>query len=153
MLTNSVIFIFAVVMLSAILVSQAGAKFGVPSLFYGDEAGMEGHHDPFCRRPFPWGREALSLVDHVRFLSKLRGAHTCFGTGEFRILRHGVHTIAYERRLENEIFVIAANMGGEEWLYPLSGIWQLLSADRTQTVRGCVHIGSGEAVVLREVRA
>lgn len=32
MLTNSVIFIFAVVMLSAILVSQAGAKFGVPSL-------------------------------------------------------------------------------------------------------------------------
>ncbi|MBR0442887.1 MAG: glycoside hydrolase family 13 protein [Clostridia bacterium] len=127
--------------------------FGVPSLFYGDEAGMEGHHDPFCRRPFPWGREVLSLVDHVRFLSKLRGAHTCFGTGEFRILRHGVHTIAYERRLENEVFVIAANMGGEEWLYPLSGIWQLLSADRTQTVRGCVHIGSGEAVVLREVRA
>ncbi|MBR5454793.1 MAG: cation:proton antiporter, partial [Rikenellaceae bacterium] len=32
MLTNSVIFIFAVVMLSAILVSQAGSKFGVPSL-------------------------------------------------------------------------------------------------------------------------
>ena len=32
MLTNSIILIFAVVMLSAILVSQAGARFGVPSL-------------------------------------------------------------------------------------------------------------------------
>ena len=30
--------------------------YGVPSVFYGDEAGVEGYHDPFCRRPYPWGR-------------------------------------------------------------------------------------------------
>jgi 4-alpha-glucanotransferase len=26
---------------------------GVPIIYYGDEAGMEGHKDPFCRLPYP----------------------------------------------------------------------------------------------------
>ena len=30
---------------------------GAPSLYYADEAGMEGYKDPFNRRPYPWGRE------------------------------------------------------------------------------------------------
>ena len=30
---------------------------GAPSIYYGDEAGMEGYRDPFNRRTFPWGRE------------------------------------------------------------------------------------------------
>ena len=30
---------------------------GSPSLYYADEAGMEGHKDPFNRRPYPWCRE------------------------------------------------------------------------------------------------
>ena len=29
---------------------------GSPSLYYGDEACMEGYKDPFNRRPYPWGR-------------------------------------------------------------------------------------------------
>ena len=37
--------------------------YGVPSLFYGDEAGLEGYHDPFCRRPYPWGRENGELLE------------------------------------------------------------------------------------------
>ena len=28
---------------------------GVPSLYYGDEAGLEGFGDPFCRGAYPWG--------------------------------------------------------------------------------------------------
>ncbi len=35
---------------------------GVPSIFYGDEAGTEGWADPFCRACFPWEkRERKSL--------------------------------------------------------------------------------------------
>ena len=48
--------------------------YGVPSVFYGDEAGVEGHRDPFCRRPYPWGREESALVETVRFLGELRRA-------------------------------------------------------------------------------
>ena len=30
---------------------------GMPCIYYGDEAGMEGFEDPFCRACYPWGRE------------------------------------------------------------------------------------------------
>ncbi|MBR4081249.1 MAG: glycoside hydrolase family 13 protein [Clostridia bacterium] len=34
---------------------------GCPTIYYGDEAGMTGCPDPFCRRPFPWGQEDASI--------------------------------------------------------------------------------------------
>ena len=45
---------------------------GMPSIFYGDEAGMEGFGDPFCRRPYPWGREDVSLRAHYAELGWLK---------------------------------------------------------------------------------
>ena len=126
--------------------------FGVPSLFYGDEAGMEGYRDPFCRFPFPWGREDRELTRRVRFLSGLRRDNACFASGEFRVLYHGAHTIAYERRLGDGVFVVAANMGKEEWLCSLGGTWQILSPDGTGTVKAALTVPAGEAVVLREVK-
>ena len=32
---------------------------GAPCIYYGDEVGMEGGHDPDCRRAFPWDEGAL----------------------------------------------------------------------------------------------
>ena len=45
---------------------------GVPSLYYGDEAGLQGFEDPLNRRPYPWGKEDEELLAHYRFLGKLR---------------------------------------------------------------------------------
>lgn len=39
---------------------------GCPTVYYGDEAGMTGCSDPFCRRTFPWGREDRELQAYVR---------------------------------------------------------------------------------------
>ncbi len=71
--------------------------FGVPSLYYGDEAGVEGYHDPFCRMPFPWGREEPILIAHYKMLGALRAAHPALRDGEFRFLSHDEDHIAYER--------------------------------------------------------
>lgn len=38
---------------------------GSPTIYYGDEAGLTGCPDPFCRRPFPWGKEDKELQDYV----------------------------------------------------------------------------------------
>ena len=35
---------------------------GIPCVYYGDEAGMEGYRDPFNRGCFPWGHEDAELV-------------------------------------------------------------------------------------------
>ncbi|MBQ7699693.1 MAG: glycoside hydrolase family 13 protein [Clostridia bacterium] len=45
---------------------------GICSVFYGDEAGLQGYRDPFNRMPFPWGREDKSVTKQVRALLKIR---------------------------------------------------------------------------------
>ncbi|MCL2545322.1 MAG: glycoside hydrolase family 13 protein [Clostridia bacterium] len=39
---------------------------GMPCVYYGDEAGMEGANDPYCRAAYPWGREDEGQLDFFR---------------------------------------------------------------------------------------
>ncbi len=39
---------------------------GCPTIYYGDEAGLTGCHDPWNRRPYPWGSEDKELQAYVR---------------------------------------------------------------------------------------
>ncbi len=55
---------------------------GSPSVYYGDEAGMEGHKDPFNRRPYPWGRENEMLLAHHKALGNLRKENIALRLGE-----------------------------------------------------------------------
>ena len=127
--------------------------FGVPSVFYGDEAGLEGHRDPFCRRPYPWNREDASLVEHVRLLGQLRRENACFRDGDFRILSHSEHTVAYERRSADSAVIVAVNAGQDTWHFVPDGRHEALVAGGCDVHGTDVAIPAGGAVVLREVRA
>ena len=85
--------------------------FGVPSVYYGDEAGLEGGHDPFCRQPFPWGNENQELIAHYRKLGEIRKENSAFKDGKFKIISHSKDFIAYERYNEDENILIVANIG------------------------------------------
>lgn len=56
---------------------------GVPHIYYGDEAGMEGYSDPYNRGTFPWGREEQELVEWYRKLGKLRNDNQVLSKGEW----------------------------------------------------------------------
>lgn len=45
---------------------------GIPSLYYGDEIGMEGFDDPINRRPFCWNKMDYDLLAHYKYLGQLR---------------------------------------------------------------------------------
>lgn len=83
--------------------------YGFPSVFYGDEVGMEGYRDPFCRLPFPWGRENADLLAHYRKLGTLRRMHSAFAGGDFKITAHDCGLFAYTRTNERETIHIALN--------------------------------------------
>jgi glycosidase len=87
--------------------------FGVPSVFYGDEAGLEGYHDPFCRRPFPWGNENGELLAFYRKLGRIRQENPVLAEGDFAILRQEPHAVVYERRNTLGHLIVAANRGTE----------------------------------------
>ena len=86
---------------------------GVPSLYYGDEAGMEGWGDPFCRGCYPWGNENSTLLNFYRELGKVRIEHTAFKSGEFIPLCNDGNLLVYLRKSENETLLIAANSGND----------------------------------------
>ena len=85
--------------------------FGVPSIYYGDEAGLEGGHDPFCRQPYPWGSEETELVEHYCKLGRIRKENSAFGDGKFKIISRQSGFIAYERYNEEENILVVANVG------------------------------------------
>ncbi len=58
---------------------------GVPCIFYGDEAGTEGYGDPFCRMPFPWGREDRTLLAHYQKIGALHRSEPVLRDGFVRI--------------------------------------------------------------------
>ncbi|MCH5324587.1 MAG: glycoside hydrolase family 13 protein [Eubacterium sp.] len=60
---------------------------GIPCVYYGDEAGLEGYKDPFNRRGYPWGKENKNLVAFTRELSAIRKASSAFVSGEMKFIK------------------------------------------------------------------
>ncbi len=102
--------------------------YGVPSVFYGDEAGMEGYHDPFCRRPYPWGKENQELLEFYRTLGHIRTENSVFDGGDFHIDQANGGFLAYTREKYGETITVLVNRGYEEYPFELpQGSIDLLS--------------------------
>lgn len=72
---------------------------GIPSIYYGDEAGLEGYGDPLCRRPFPWGREDEELLSWYKKLAAIRSENSALTTGEWLPLYLSPVVYGYGRRI------------------------------------------------------
>lgn len=59
---------------------------GVPSVYYGDEIGMQGGKDPFNRVPFAWHCGDPMLLEDVRNMSALRNNNKVLQTGFYKTL-------------------------------------------------------------------
>ncbi len=99
---------------------------GVPCIFYGDEAGMEGFEDPFCRRCYPWGHENQNLQEWYRKIIAIRRSHSVYERGHYRSVAAFGGMYAFERYGEHgEVrMVTAANCGGKEEVLILGGVWR-----------------------------
>lgn len=82
---------------------------GIPSIYYGDEAGMQGYKDPFNRGCFPWGNENTDLVEFYKALGNLRNSHSAFKNGEFIPVSYMLGCVAYRRRNVDEDIMIIVN--------------------------------------------
>lgn len=70
---------------------------GMPAIYYGDEAGMEGAADPFCRAPFPWGNIDPGLFETVKTAFALRRERPVLQTGFLDIANEGTETLVITR--------------------------------------------------------
>ncbi len=122
--------------------------YGVPSVFYGDEAGMEGYHDPFCRRTYPWGREDKELLEHYRILGKLRSCEDILCDGDFHVEYAKDFCIAYSRSKNKRKLTVIANVSEEPCAYSVNGEYiDMISGEVYNGTVGpltCVILGSQE---------
>ena len=70
---------------------------GIPSVYYGDEAGMEGGHDPLNRQFYPWGNEDRTLQARIKTLGEIRKKHPVFRQGTLKILFADQGLVIYRR--------------------------------------------------------
>ncbi|MBL1209981.1 glycoside hydrolase family 13 protein [Geminocystis sp. GBBB08] len=83
---------------------------GAPSIYYGDEVGLEGGLDPDCRRSFPsqqyWN---LDLLKYHQDLIHLRHQYSALRTGDYQMLSAQNGVYAFSRNLDQETVIIAVN--------------------------------------------
>lgn len=93
---------------------------GIPSLYYGDEAGLTGGKDPDNRKPYPWGREDQELIKWYQTIGKWRREHPTLRTGKF--LSHALHRDVYgfERWVENGVDEFGDVASDEHFLYVIN---------------------------------
>ncbi len=92
---------------------------GVPSVYYGDEAGMEGYKDPFNRGCYPWGNENADLIEFYKELGKIRRENPVFKKGNFYPVSSMLGCIAYRRADENGDIMIIVNRNEHPITYHL----------------------------------
>jgi len=91
--------------------------YGIPSVYYGDEIGMEGYGDPFCRMPFPWHKTNEShrkdLLDYYRKLGEIRKQESALDGGRFYVVSHENGAIVYVREKDDSRVITVANRGSD----------------------------------------
>ena len=140
-----------------LLMAAASIQFtlpGVPCIYYGDEAGLEGGFDPFNRACFPWGKEDAELLERYEKLGSLRRMIPALKDGTFNCVSSALGCIAFERLGENSAVLTISNMNPHEIDYILPERWHreygVLGGERRQDFN--VHIDAKSTAVLYFIR-
>ena len=86
---------------------------GSPTIYYGDEVGMEGFEDPLNRGTFPWGSEDGALLKYFRRLGALRKERSSLQRGGITYLYAQGGGLVFRRETAEEQTLIALNAGDE----------------------------------------
>lgn len=101
---------------------------GVPSVYYGDEIGMQGYVDPLNRRAYPWDNQDRELLNWYRFLGGLRSNYSAFSQGEYKEIYAENGAFVFIRADENSQLLIAVNAGNKSCTLEFSGkLFDLIS--------------------------
>lgn len=111
---------------------------GMPCIYYGDEIGMEGLGDPFCRGYFKWDDAKNNAVrDFYVRVAKMRSASDALKLGDVLVKSHGGGHLEIERRYRGGICRAHVNVG-EDVSITMRG--EVLFSRRA-------HIYDGEAIL------
>lgn len=120
---------------------------GIPSIFYGDEAGLQGFDDPINRRPYPWGSEDKEILAHYKKLGRIRSENRAVFSGGFN-MRDENGLVAYERTSGDDEILIAVNAGADDETLFINK--EYTSLYNNKEYKDVVDVPGGSFVILKK---
>lgn len=120
---------------------------GIPSIFYGDEAGLQGFDDPINRRPYPWGSEDKEILAHYKKLGRIRRENRAVFSGGFN-MRDENGLVAYERASGDDEILIAVNAGADDTTLLINK--EYTSLYNNKEYKDIVDVPGGSFVILKK---
>ncbi len=124
--------------------------YGVPTIYYGDEIGMQGYTDPLNRGTYPWGQEDNEILLWYKFLGTVRSSYSAFTCGNVEILYYNGGSFIFKREDENSSVLIAINLNENEVILNFEGILRNL-IDGKEYIHGFVLSKNSCAILIQEV--
>ncbi len=86
---------------------------GIPTVFYGDEVGLEGYKDPFNRRPYPWKKGNDRIRSFYKKIGSIRTSSDVYSNGDFQLILIDNEHLVFSRIKENEALITIVNNSEE----------------------------------------
>ena len=87
---------------------------GILSIFYGDEIGLEGIGNLANRKPYPWNKQDLDLLNYFKYIGNIRKEESFLQEAELNILDINKDYFMFERYTNKDRALIAVNRTNEE---------------------------------------
>lgn len=116
---------------------------GSPSLYYGDETGMEGFEDPFNRCCYPWDNQDDELISHYQKLGVLKKTSSALHDGDLYIDCINDDCVAFLRDNVTENVFCIVNRGEQPCCskLPSIGVWRNIFTEEL-----CEYTDSDEVI-------
>lgn len=132
---------------------------GVPCIYYGDEAGMQGYKDPLNRATYPWGKEDKQLLNWYKKIISIRTKYDVLRTGKWlpliaegyvygfiRLIENGVDV--FNQRRQDNVAVVLFNTDSEQSSdltidlsrYCRGNMTEILTGQKTTITNGLMNI-------------
>lgn len=84
---------------------------GAPCIYYGDEVGVDGGHDPDCRKAFPWDEAKwdMDLLNYAKACIALRKGQKALRRGEYKRVHTEDDLMVFARTLKDDTVITAFN--------------------------------------------
>ncbi|MBQ7339969.1 MAG: glycoside hydrolase family 13 protein [Clostridia bacterium] len=83
---------------------------GVPSVYYGDEIGMQGYKDPLNRMFFDWDNINYEILSWYKKISQFRSERKLFENGNYREVYANNGTLIYKIENEQDEIMVLINL-------------------------------------------
>ena len=86
---------------------------GNPSLYYGDEIGMQGYNDPYNRKPMKWHDMDHELLDWIISANMLRNKEEVLKYGDVKLIHSNDDVVGVVRTYKNKREICFINRSNE----------------------------------------